>query len=162
MKQVFTLAIIAAVLGFSSCGHQPEKKEEGEKFIVTSPVLKDTLIYKEYVGQVRSSSHIELRSQEKGYLQKIFADEGQFVRKGQPLFKIMPIVYEAEVEKAKAEMNFAEIEYNNTKSLADKNVVSPNELSLAQAKLNKAKAELALAEAHLSFTDIRAPFDAIF
>ena len=161
MKQVFTLPIIAAVLGFSSCGHQPEKKEEGEKFIVTSPVLKDTIVYKEYVGQVRSSSHIELRSQEKGYLQKIFADEGQFVRKGQPLFKIMPIVYEAEVEKAKAEMNFAEIEYNNTKSLADKNVVSPNELSLAQAKLNKAKAELALAEAHLSFTDIRAPFDGI-
>lgn len=161
MKQVFMLATIAAAIGFSSCGHHTEKKEEGDKFIVTSPIQADTLIYKEYVGQVNSASHIEIRSQEKGFLEKIYADEGQFVRKGQPLFKIMPVVYQAEVEKAKAEKNFAEIEYNNTKSLADKNVVSPNELSLAQAKLNKAKAELALAEAHLSFTDIRAPFDGI-
>ena len=40
-------------------------------------------------------------------------DEGQYVHKGQLMFKIMPVIYEAEVEKAKAEMNFAEIEYNN-------------------------------------------------
>lgn len=161
MKRVFILALAAAAFIFSSCGHTTEGKEEETKFIVTSPVQRDTIIYKEYVGQVNSASHIELRSQEKGYLEKIFVDEGQFVKKGQLMFKIMPVIYQAEVERAKAELNFAEIEYNNTKSLADKNVVSPNELALAQAKLNKAKAELSLAQAHLSFTEIRAPFDGI-
>jgi membrane fusion protein (multidrug efflux system) len=73
----------------------------------------------------------------------------------------MPIIYQAEMAKARAEMNFAEIEYKNTKSLADNNVVSPNELALSKAKLDKAAADLALAKAHLDFTEIRAPFDGI-
>lgn len=161
MKRIFILAFVATSLLYSSCKQKAEETEEESKFIVTSPAETDTVIYNEYVGQVRSSSHIELRSQEKGYLEKIYVDEGQFVKKGQLMFKIMPVIYQAEVEKAKAEMDFAEIEYNNTRTLADNNVVSANELSLNKAKLNKARAELSLAKAHLAFTDIRAPFDGI-
>lgn len=161
MNKVFIIAIAATVFIFSSCKHKEEEKEEDMKFIVTSPIQRDTVIYKEYVGQVQSASHIELRSQEKGYLQNIFVDEGQFVKKGQLMFRIMPALYQAEVEKARAEMNFTQIEYNNTKSLSDKNVVSPNELALAKAKLDKSKAEYSLAQTHLGLTEIRAPFDGI-
>ncbi|NDC76505.1 MAG: efflux RND transporter periplasmic adaptor subunit [Chitinophagia bacterium] len=161
MNRISLSAIIFIASFISSCKHAEEEKEEQPRFQVTSPVRMDTVVYRKYVGQVRSSSHIELRSQERGYLEKIYFDEGQFVRKGQLLFKIMPLVYEAEAERARAEVNFAEIEYGNTKSLADSNVVSPNELALARAKLKKAKAELSLAEAHLGFTEIRAPFDGI-
>jgi len=161
MRKLFTAMVLASIFVFSSCAHKTEEKEEESEFLVTSPIQMDTVIYKEYVGQIHSASHIELRSQERGYLEKIFVDEGQFVNKGQLMFKIMPVIYEAEVEKAKAEMNFAEIEYSNTKSLADKNIVSSNELALAKAKLNKAKAELSLAQAHLGFTEIRAPFSGI-
>jgi membrane fusion protein (multidrug efflux system) len=73
----------------------------------------------------------------------------------------MPRLYEAELQKSEAEVNFAKIEYDNTKQLADSNIVAPNELAMAKAKLDKAKAELALAQVHLQFTDIRAPFDGI-
>jgi membrane fusion protein (multidrug efflux system) len=161
MKKILIATIAASLFIYSSCAHKTEVEEAESIFLVTSPIQMDTLIYSEYVGQVQSASHIELRSQERGYLEKIFVDEGQYVQKGQLLFKIMPIIYQAEVEKAKAEFDFAEIEYNNTKSLADNNVVSSNELSLAKAKLNKAKAELSLAQAHLGFTEIRAPFNGI-
>jgi membrane fusion protein (multidrug efflux system) len=98
---------------------------------------------------------------EKGYLQHIYVDEGQFVKKGQPMFHIMPNVYEADLQKAKAEAEVAEIEYKNTQLLADGNVVSANELAMAKAEYDKAKAEVKLAETHLGFTDIRAPFDGI-
>jgi len=161
MKRILILAVMATLIIFSSCKHKIEEAEEEGKFLVTSPIQIDTIIYNEYVGQIHSASHIEMRSQEKGYLEKIFVDEGQFVHKGQMMFKIMPTIYQAEVEKAKAELNFAEIEYSNTKSLADKNIVSPNELSLSKAKMDQAKAELALAQTHLGFTDIRAPFNGI-
>ena len=77
------------------------------------------------------------------------------------MFQILPSLYNAELQKAKAELNFANIEYKNTKLLADKNVVSENELALVEAKLKKAQAEVLLAETHLGFTDIRAPFDGI-
>ena len=130
MKKQFICALLALqLIIIISCNHKIETHKEETKFLVTSPIMKDTTIYNEYVAQINSSNHIELRSQERGYLEKIYVDE--------------------------------EIEYNNTKSLAEKNVVSVNELALAKAKVEKAKAELALAEAHLSFTEIRAPFDGI-
>jgi len=146
----------------TSCTHHGEEKHEEETlFQVTSPIRMDTTLTKEYVCQIHSINHIELRAQERGYLEKIYVDEGQFVKQGQLLFKIMPKLYEAELQRAKAEANFAEIEYQNTKSLADKNVVAPNELAMAKAKLDKALAEQALADVHLQFTEIRAPFDGI-
>lgn len=152
---------IVALLGNVSCQSKNEQKEETVKFLVTNPIKKDTVITKDYVGQVRAIQHIEIRALEKGYLQKIYVDEGQVVRKGQLMFQIMPMLYRAELQKAQAEANFAEIEYKNTKSLTDTKVVSPNELAMAKAKYDKAKAELALAQVHLGFTEIRAPFDGI-
>ncbi len=159
MKRIFILISASSVFFYTSCKHEKHEKEAESKFRVTSPIQKDTMFFHEYVAQVRSISHIELRSQERGYLQNIYVDEGQFVKQGQLMFQIMPLLYQAEMQKSQAEANFAEIEYQNTKSLADSNIVSQNELALAKAHLDKAKAELSLAQAHLSFTDIRAPFD---
>lgn len=166
VKKQNYLNIVFVLLGFcvllcnTSCQTgQAEEKKEVAKFDVTSPVKMDTTLTQEYVCQIRSIRHIELRAQERGYLQNMYVDEGQFVRKGQLLFQIMPKLYEAETQKAQAEANLAEIEYQNTKSLADSNVVSPNELAMAKSKFEKAKAELALAQVHLGFTTMRAPFD---
>lgn len=161
MKRILMLAGLCAMVWHTSCTSKKEEKEDPTKLLVTSPVQMDTSITKKYVCQIRSIRHIELRAQERGYLQKIYVDEGQFVKEGQLLFQIMPKLYEAEMQKADAEVNFAQIEYQNTKRLADSNVVSPNELAMAKAKLDKAKAELSLMKVHLQFTEIRAPFDGI-
>ncbi|BDU27451.1 hemolysin D [Flavobacterium sp. GSB-24] len=148
-----------AAVCLTSCTAKKEEKEEAEKFTVTNPVKLDTSFTKEYVSQIKSVRNIEIRAQEKGFLQNIYVDEGQFVKKGQLLFKIMPNMYQSELLKAQAEQKSVEIELQNSKLLADKNIVSKNELSVAQAKLQSAKAEVALAKLHLSFTEIRAPFD---
>jgi membrane fusion protein (multidrug efflux system) len=152
---------LIALLCYTSCKSEKEEKEEETKFLVTSPWKKDTVVTRQYVCQIRSISHIELRALEKGYLQNIFVDEGQSVKAGQLMFQIMPMLYQAELQKAQAEADFVEIEYKNTKRLADSNIVAPNELAMAKAKYDKAKAELALAQVHLGFTEIKAPFDGI-
>lgn len=142
---------------------------------ISSPIKKDTLYYNEYVSKIQAYQHIELKALEKGYLEKILVDEGQVVNKGQLLFEIQPTIYLAEIQKAQAEVAQAEaekektkIEFQNLKALADSNIVSINELALAQADMQKAeahidnaKAELKLMEAHLQFTKIRAPFSGI-
>lgn len=158
MNKIILVAGLLAFLGLTSCSNTTTVKEENGKFAITNPVKIDTSFTKEYVSQIRSVKNIEIRAQEKGYLQDIYVDEGQFVRAGQILFRIMPKVYEAELQKAQAEAKAAHIELQNTKLLADKNIVSKNELALAQAKLDQAKAEASLAQVHLSFTEIRAPF----
>jgi membrane fusion protein (multidrug efflux system) len=160
MKNKIIFICIAA-LWVAACKHNENQKHEESIFIVTNPVSKDTVVLQKFVCQIRSHQHIDLRALEKGYLQNIYVDEGQTVRKGQILFQLMPLTYQAEMNKAQAELNFVEIEYRNTKALADSNIVSSNELALAKAKLEKARAELELAKARLSFTEIRAPFDGI-
>ena len=159
MKRVVLYASLFTLLYLSGCASKKAEKEEAGKYIATSPVKMDTSFTKDYVSQIKSVRNIEIRAQEKGFLQNIYVDEGQFVKAGQLLFKIMPKIYEAELLKAEAETKAAEIELQNTTALAEKNVVSKNEQAIAQAKLDQEKAEMSLAKLHLSFTDIRAPFD---
>lgn len=161
MSKILMSIGLCGVLFLASCSSKHEEKEEEYKFLVTSPLKKDTLVTRAYVCQIRAIQHIELRALERGYLQNIYVDEGKFVKQGQLMFQIMPLLYKAEQQKAQAEAKFAEIEYLNTKQLADGNVVSPNELALAKAKFDKANAELALASVHLGFTKIKAPFNGI-
>lgn len=159
MKRVLVFMSLFVAIISTSCKSKVAEHEEETKFLVTSPMRMDTSTTQEYVSQIHSIQHIEIRALEKGYLEKIYVDEGQFVKKGDLLFQIMPRLYQAEQQKAQAEAEFAEIEYQNTKKLADSNVVAPNELAMAKAKFAKANAELALANVHLQFTEIRAPFD---
>lgn len=159
MKRVVMLMSSLAILCQVACREKKEEKEEDFKFTATSPAEIDTSFNKEYVSQIKSVRNIELRALEKGYLEQIYVDEGQNVRKGQLLFRIMPRMYQAELNKQLAEVDVAQIEVQNTQNLSDKNIVSPNELAMAKAKLERAKAEAAIAKLHLTFTEVRAPFD---
>jgi membrane fusion protein (multidrug efflux system) len=161
MTSKSTIALWLALLGTTGCHEEQHHHEETGKFEVTTPLRRDTDITKEYVAQVHAIQHIELRALERGYLQGIFVDEGQLVKKGQKMFQIMPLLYQAELQKAQAEADFTQIEYGNTKLLADGEVVSPNELALAKAKVDKAAAELSLARVHRGLTEIKAPFEGI-
>ena len=156
---VFLLGLL-----LTGCGGHHEEEHEGHeqgRYPATSPLLTDTVVQRDYVCQIHSVQHIELRALEKGYLQDMLVDEGQQVKEGQLMFRIRPVLYQAEVQRAKAEAEFAEIEFRNTKALADSNVVSANELALAKARYDKALAELNAAQAHLGFTEITAPFSGI-
>lgn len=158
----FTISLVLlAALSPVACHREHHERQELGKLLVTSPHRTDVELTRDYVAQIRAFQHIELRALERGYLQGIFVDEGQRVPKGTRMFQIMPLIYQAEVQKATAEADVTEIEYKNTKLLADKNVVSPNELALAKAKFDKAKAEVSLASTHKSLTEIRAPFEGI-
>lgn len=158
-KLLVTVSLV--LLTLAGC-HQAEAPEEAKLTLaVTQPLRKDTNIVKVYVSQIHAYRHIELRALERGYLQDIFVDEGQMVNKGQRMFKIMPNLYQVDLQKAKAEAEMVRIEYQNTKALADKSIVSPNELALAKARLDKAEAEVKLAQTHLNFTDINAPFSGV-
>ena len=100
MKRIVTLfSFVYHCVPYKLCAKKKLKEETG-KYAVTTPLIVDTLFAKEYVSQIRSVRNIEIRAQEKGYLQNIYVDEGQFVKAGQLMFRIMPKIYEAELLKA--------------------------------------------------------------
>lgn len=161
MKRVASGIMLSTLLLVVGCNGKKEEKQEDTVYPVTNPLKKDTVINKEFVAQIRSVKNIEVRAQEKGFLEKIYVDEGQYVHAGQTLFRIMPQLYQAELLKAKAEVEQASIELRNASTLANNNIVSKNEKAMAKAKLDAANAEMKLAQIHLSFTDIKAPFSGV-
>lgn len=158
MKRVTFSVALSALLIIFSCKDKKEEKEESTIYPVTSPVKMDTVVTKDYVAQIQSLKNIEIRAQEKGFLEKIFVDEGQYVQAGQTLFRIMPQIYQAELLKAQAEVEQAKIELQNSSTLASNNIVSKNERAMSKAKLDAANAEMRLAQIHLNFTNVKAPF----
>lgn len=149
--------VVSALAG---CGHKHHEEEVPELEAV-HPIRQDIKVVDEYVCQIRASQHIELRAIESGYLRKYYVQEGQFVKKGAKLFRLVPIVYQAEAAKAAAEAKRAEIAFKNTQILNQGKVVSKNRLALVDAERSKAMAEKALAQAHLKFATVRAPFSGI-
>lgn len=158
---------LAAVLGAAGaavggCHHQQQHAAEAPpRFATTTVIRRDTEITRNYVCQIRAIQHIEVRALERGYLRDIFVDEGQAVHRGHPLFQLTPVILQAELARSAAEVQHAEVEFQNTQLLTNRNVVSNQELALARATLNRASAERALAAAHLRFSRLDAPFDGI-
>ncbi len=161
MKKIALLTGVFCLLLMIGCKKQEDTKEDEGTYIVTSPMVVDTVVKKEYVAQIQSQRNIEIRALEKGYLESINVDEGQHVKAGQVLFRIMPNLYKVEYLKAEAVVKEAQLELLNSKTLADKDIVSKSEPAIAQAKLEEAKADLELAKLHLLMTEIKAPFDGI-
>lgn len=142
-------------------GHGEGGHHAIHKIIVTAPVKKDVISTQQYVCQIHSCQHIEVRALEGGYLEKINIKEGQHVKKGDLLFKILPTLFQARMESELAEANRVQIELDNAQSLLDKGIVSSQEIALKKAELAKAKAKVQLAQAELGFTNVKAPFDGI-
>jgi membrane fusion protein (multidrug efflux system) len=142
-----------------------EDKEQGHheqhKIVVTVPKAKDVIITQSYVCQIHAQRHINVQALVDGYLDGILVKEGQWVKKGALMFKILPVLYQAKYDAAKAEARLAQLDYKYTMSLFQKNVVSENEVALHEAKMKKAQAQAELEKAKLNFTDITAPFDGI-
>jgi len=145
-------------------GHGAEGHGEAEhahQIVVTSPIRKDVVSTQPYVCQIHSCQHIEIRALEGGYLEKIGVKEGQAVKKGDLLFKILPTLYEARFKAEEAEVAKIQIELENAQALLQKSYVAAPQIALKKAELARAKANLARAKAELGFTDVVAPFDGI-
>ncbi|HMO62794.1 MAG TPA: efflux RND transporter periplasmic adaptor subunit [Ferruginibacter sp.] len=174
MKAYLFIPGIMGLFFFTSCS---EKKETtvAETFEVIAPVHTDTVYEHNYIAEIQSVKYVEIRSRVKGYLEKIFVDEGQMVNEGQVLFTISSLEYEKELQKAVAiyknaiaELKTSEVELANVKSLMEKNIIAKSEYEMAKAKtdaqkakVEEAKANQEQAELNVGFSKIKAPYKGI-
>ena len=156
-----TLALISLSLSGCETHAEAQPHHEKPKVVVTSPKAQDVVITEQYVCQIHSRRHIEVRALVSGYLEQILVQEGQAVKKGDLMFKILPTLYQAELDAKLAEVRSAQVELEQSKNLLRDKVVSQVDVALHEAKLASAQAEAKRAEAELNFTDIKAPYDGI-
>jgi membrane fusion protein, multidrug efflux system len=129
--------------------------------------------YREYTAALEGSKDIEIRPQVNGYIEKIFVDEGAFVKKGQSLCKINDQPYlealnnaNASLAVARANQASAEINVNKLEPLVQNQVISPIQLKTAQAAYDATTASVAQANAmvanakiNIGYSLIKAPVD---
>src|SRR5262249_20445134 len=111
MKISQVLATILALISLSlpACQkHEDQSDLEQQKVVVTSPLAKDVIVTQQYVCQIHSQRHIKVKALQNGYLQEIRVNEGQEVKKGDLMFKIVPTLYQAKLDAELAEAKLAE------------------------------------------------------
>ncbi|MFD0748949.1 efflux RND transporter periplasmic adaptor subunit [Mucilaginibacter calamicampi] len=173
------LLVIAIPVYITGCTANSQDNTQQTQSIAQLPVVtltaRDTVLETPYVADIQAIRNVEIRARVKGFLEKIYVDEGKSVTKGQLLFKISDEEYRVMLSKAKAALSNAiaaaratEVEAERIKLLVDKKVISKSELEVALAKLNadkatidEARSSVQSAENHLAYTNIRAPFDGI-
>ncbi|MDE5673231.1 MAG: efflux RND transporter periplasmic adaptor subunit, partial [Duncaniella sp.] len=128
-----------------------------------------------FPATIKGKTDIDIRPQVTGFITKVHVDEGQHVRKGQALFTLDQVTFQAAVDQARAAVNNAQTAVNTAKmtadskkNLFDKNIISEyeyqlsqNSLAQAQAQLANAKAALASAQKNLAYTVVTAPSDGV-
>jgi membrane fusion protein (multidrug efflux system) len=133
------------------------------------PVTEST----EFVGRVEAVERVEIIARVTGFLQERLFEEGQEVRKGEPLYRIERSTFEAELARAQAQIASAEAEVANarvtlsraqelTRTGAGTRVALDNATAqerTANAQLVAARAAARAAEINLGYTDITSPID---
>lgn len=125
----------------------------------------------EYPAAIQGTVDVEIRPQVSGKLERIYVDEGTFVTKGQPLFKINEQPFREQLNNALANLHGAEaallnaqLEIDKLTPLVQNKVVSEYQMKtakashrMASASLDQAKAVVASAKINLGYTTITAP-----
>lgn len=173
-----SLAAIVAAVALASCSG--DKSQQGMQMpapaIATLTLAPENVnLSSTYPATVKGKTDIDIHPQVSGFITKVHVDEGQHVRKGQVLFTLDQVQFQAAVDQARAAVNSAQTAVNTAqmtvdskKALLDKNIISQYEFSLAQNTLQQAQAQLATAKAslvnaqkNLAYTVVTSPSDGV-
>lgn len=128
-----------------------------------------------FPAQIKGKTDIAIRPQVSGFITKVHVDEGQRVRKGQVLFTLDQVTFQAAVDQAQASVNAASTSVataqrtvDTKRQLLEKNIISDFEYQTALDQLAQAKAALAQANSalvsarkNLAYTVVTAPSDGV-
>ncbi|MDE3250058.1 MAG: biotin/lipoyl-binding protein, partial [Bacteroidota bacterium] len=123
---LFPFALALLVLAGCSANGSKQPTEQAAQVPVFKLQLSDTVLYQNYVADIRAVQNVEIRAKLTGFIDKIFVDEGHSVKKGQVLFELNDAEYRTDMSKsaaalanAKAEEKGAELELSRVKLLVD-------------------------------------------
>lgn len=152
------IPILSLMALFYSCAPKPVETTAPPpvQLPVISVISAPANSYQDFSASLEGTLNVDIRSQVDGYLEKIYVDEGAYVKAGQPLFKINDRVYAEQsnntasgLELAEANVQKAKVEIDRLIPLVKNNVVSGLQLQTATAEYHAAKASVASAKAML-------------
>ena len=174
MKRAFL--IFAALTVFTACRKESAKAPaEALPVAVAYPEVREITLTREYPGYLEADATVAIVGRVNGTLQKSNYTAGQRVRKGDILFVIEPTLYmdaviqaQSALQTAKANLEYAENNYERMKVAIERNAVSRIELlqsetnvATGKAAVSNAEAQLNTARQNLGYCYVKAPHDGL-
>lgn len=173
-KQNVLMLFLTAALFIQGCKNAKNEVEDQPETVqaeVFTLQPSDAALEQTFPASLQGKDNIQLRPQITGYIDKIFVDEGAYVKEGQPLFRINASVYReqkntalASLTMAKSQLESAQLELDKYKVLSDNKVVADFQYQKAKANYENAKAAVtqqqtlvASADINLGFAVVKAP-----
>lgn len=155
--------ILAVLLVISSCGknEQQAPPQGPAPFPVQTVNTQDATVYQEYTARIEGQQNVEIRSKVNGFIEKIYVDEGQVVKKGQILFKLETQSLNQDGSAAKAMVQAAQVEVDRLKPLVERQIISSVQLETAKAKLAQAKSAYGSIAANIGYGTIYSPVNGV-
>lgn len=178
-----------AALSLTACKKEAPKQDGAKPYPVVNVEAKNIVGYQTFPATIQGKINNDVRAKIQGYITQVLVDEGQYVTKGQPLFRLETNILnenaaaskagigaaESNIAAAQASVNAAQVEVNKLKPLVQKNIISNVQLQTAQANLAQAQAQLQQAnaakrqavanykgvEANIEYSVIRAPISGV-
>jgi len=162
------------LLALPGCREKPkEQPPPPPKVTVVQPVQRVVTDALELNGNTQAIYTVQLVARVAGYLDKVLFQDGQVVKRGQPLFIIQQNTYEASLRQAEAQillnqaqLEFAQKQLERFSNLLPNNAASQTDVDnwryqrdSARANLDSARAQRELAQLNLDYTTVTAPFD---
>ncbi|MBL7880469.1 MULTISPECIES: efflux RND transporter periplasmic adaptor subunit [Chryseobacterium] len=178
-----------AALSLVACKKEAPKQDGPKPYPVVKVEAKNIVGYQTFPATIQGKVNNDVRAKIQGYITQVLVDEGQYVTKGQPLFRLETNILnenaaaskagisaaESNIAAAQAAVAAANVEVNKLKPLVQKNIISNVQLQTAQANLAQAQAQLKQAqaaksqavanykgvEANIEYSVIRAPISGV-
>src|SRR6266700_4582177 len=163
-----------AALGWlaAACNHSKTTTPRPPPAVTANqPAQREVVEWDEYPGRLEAVDMVEVRARISGYLQSVHFKDGTEVNKGDSLFVIDPRPYQAELDRAAAELNKSESRLElasnelaraerllKAKAISEEEADSRSEAKReAEAAIDSARASVEVAKLNLEYTQITAP-----
>jgi len=170
IKLLTGIGLATALYSCSNSSATPEMHQPVMQLPVLAVTTTTGTTFREYPASLEGKVNVEIRPQVEGYLEKIYVDEGAYVKAGQLLFRIDARAYNEALNNAKssllaaqANVSRAQVEVDRLAPLVEHNVISDVQLKTAKASYDaavataeQAKAAVANAQINIGYTLVKA------
>jgi multidrug efflux system membrane fusion protein len=167
------VGLLSILLTTASCKKKSAPPQAPLPVNVVTAIEKEVNEWDEFTGRLEAVESVEIRPRVSGYITEIHFEAGAIIKKGDLLYVIDPRPYQAdfdraaaEVERMQAQEKLAQIELDRAKELRTKNTISASEFDQKAATYQGASAATASAVAaknaaalNLEFTQVKSPID---
>ena len=154
--------VLVAFLAFS-CKETNQAPQQGPNqvpsFDVTVLSKKTVTGFKTYPTSIEGIINSDVRAKVTGYIQNVLVDEGQKVKKGQPLFKLETQSLSQDADAAKAAVEVAQVEVDKLVPLVEKGIISNIQLETQKAKLLQAQSNYNSIIANIDYATVKSQVD---